>query len=498
MKLILADDEPIITRGLQKLMDWSALGFDIVGVYEDGKAAFDGIVRLHPDVALLDISMPSMTGIEILKECRLLKLRTQIIFISGFQDFVYAREAVKWGAADYLLKPIIREELMTALETCCSRLNYPEIAGRAESAAWEESTYEKLIQTEDGCFRPVLAQVLYTEETEPRTRKLTDFSVVSCLDNALNDRGKGIAFVKQENIALILRDVDPAESHALLKALQAQVKCVTGQKIRFLTGKSVQKMSDVSSAYQQCLTEKPRLFFADRFQDCIMEVGWTPQRPDTAVSRKAREELVRAVVSRDSEHFEPIFADWAEVVYALSGDKKEDACFYFCTVVQQIQSRLGELGLSKSKLEMADLLELGRATNSWQTMLDAYRGILENWMQSIQQQAERSERATFLKAKAYIEERYADELTLAVLADYVHVNSYYFSAFFKKYAGKNFKSYVNDVRLGHAVTLLVSTNKKILDIAMEVGFADTRAFSSAFQKVYHETPNAYRNRIRTE
>ena len=97
MKMILADDEAIITRGLQKLMDWPALGIDIVGVYEDGKAAFDGIVRHRPDLALLDISMPGMTGIDILKECGGMRLKTQIVFISGFQDFAYAKEAVKWG-----------------------------------------------------------------------------------------------------------------------------------------------------------------------------------------------------------------------------------------------------------------------------------------------------------------------------------------------------------------------------------------------------------------
>lgn len=428
----------------------------------------------------------------------MMNLKTQIVFISGFQDFVYAREAVKWGAADYLLKPIIREELTTALETCCRKLGRPEITGRAGPAELEESEYEKLVQTEEGGFQPVLAQVIYPEETETRTRKLTDFSVVSCLDNVLSGREQGIAFVKQETIALILKGVDPAESRSLLNALQTQVQHVTGQEVRFLLGQPVQKMSEVSAAYQRCLAEKPRLFFADRFPDCIMEVGGTPEKLDAAAGQRVREELIRTDLSRDSERFDRVFSDYAEAVYALSGEKKEDACFYFCTVLRQIQTRLSQMGLSQTGLEMADLLELGRSTNSWQTMLDDYRSILENWMQSIRKQAERSERATFLKAKAYIEEHYAEELTLAVLADHVHVNSYYFSAFFKKNAGENFKSYVNGVRLRHAVTLLVSTNKKILDIAMEVGFADTRAFSSAFQKVYHETPNAYRNRIRTE
>lgn len=500
MKMILADDEAIITRGLQKLMDWPALGIDIVGVYEDGKAAFDGIVRHRPDLALLDISMPGMTGIDILKECGRMRLKTQIVFISGFQDFAYAKEAVKWGAVDYLLKPVIREELLSALEKCCRKLGHPEIVNRSGSTELAETEYEKLIQTEEGFFQPALAQVLYSEETEPRVRKLTDFSVASCLDNALGAGERGIAFVKQGVIGLVLREKDPKEGRSLLAPLREQVRCVTGQDVRFLLGQPVERLSDVSDAYQVCLAEKARLFFADRFPSKIMETGppLASGRPGAASGQTEREALIQIVLNRDNERFDGAFEKFGEAVYTLSGEKKEDVCFYFCSVIRQVQTQLSQLGLSERGLEMADLLEMGRAASSWRDLLDAYRSILEGCMQRIQKQAERSERATFLKAKAYIEEHYADELTLTVLADHIHVNSYYFSAFFKKYAGENFKSYVNHVRLRHAVTQLVSTNKKILEIALEVGFSDARAFSSAFQKVYHETPNAYRNRIRAE
>lgn len=500
MKMILADDEVIITKGLQKLIDWSALGIDIVGVYDDGKSAFEGIVLHRPDLALLDISMPGMTGIDILKECGMMRLKTQIVLISGFQDFVYAREAVKWGAADYLLKPVIREELLAALEKCCRKLGHPEIVNRAEPTELEESEYEKLIQAEGGFFQPVLAQVSYSEETEARMRKLTDFSVASCLDNALSAGGCGIAFVKQGTIGLILKEKEPGEGRSLLVSLRTQAKDTTGQDVRFLLGQSVQRMSDVSAAYQACLTEKGRLFFADRFPDKIMETGLpsAAEKEDNISAQTAREALIRTVISRDNEHFDEAFEKFGEAVYILSGEKKEDVCFYFCSVIRQVQTQLSQLGLSETGLEMSNLLEMGRIASSWQNLLDAYRSILESCMQRIQKQAERGERATFLKAKTYIEEHYAEELTLAVLADHVHVNPYYFSAFFKKYAGKNFKAYVNGIRLRHAITLLVSTNKKILEIALEVGFSDTRAFSSAFQKVYHETPNAYRNRIRTE
>ncbi len=125
MKMILADDEVVITKGIQKLVDWNALGITIIGVYEDGKSAFEAIVRNQPELALLDISMPGMTGIDIIRECAALKLDTQFIFISGFQDFEYAKSAIKYGAVDYLLKPIILEELMHAVEQCCKTKTEP-------------------------------------------------------------------------------------------------------------------------------------------------------------------------------------------------------------------------------------------------------------------------------------------------------------------------------------------------------------------------------------
>ena len=89
IRMILADDEPVITRGIRKLLDWERLGIEIIGEYEDGKRALEAIVSKKPEIALLDISMPGMTGVEILKECRAMGSRISIIFVSGFQDFEY-------------------------------------------------------------------------------------------------------------------------------------------------------------------------------------------------------------------------------------------------------------------------------------------------------------------------------------------------------------------------------------------------------------------------
>lgn len=97
LKLVLADDEPVIVRGIKKLVDWEKLGILIVGEYENGGSAMEGILGLKPDIALLDISMPGMDGIEILKNIRRLNLSTKVIFISGFQDFEYAKAPLLMG-----------------------------------------------------------------------------------------------------------------------------------------------------------------------------------------------------------------------------------------------------------------------------------------------------------------------------------------------------------------------------------------------------------------
>lgn len=108
IRMILADDEPIITRGIKKLLNWKILGIEIIGEYEDGRKALEAIIRDKPEIALLDISMPGMSGVEVLQECRAMESGVSIIFISGFQDFEYAKAALQYGAVDYLLKPVIR------------------------------------------------------------------------------------------------------------------------------------------------------------------------------------------------------------------------------------------------------------------------------------------------------------------------------------------------------------------------------------------------------
>ena len=114
--IILADDEQQILFGMKNGIDWESLGFSVVGTAQNGKEALELIEEYHPDLLISDIKMPFMDGLELSKIIHDNYINTKIILFSGWDDFEYARIALKYGAIDYLLKPINRNEFNQALE----------------------------------------------------------------------------------------------------------------------------------------------------------------------------------------------------------------------------------------------------------------------------------------------------------------------------------------------------------------------------------------------
>ena len=105
-KVLFADDEPRMLRALEKMIDWEELGLEIVGCAEDGIEALELIREKKPDIAITDIRMPGLDGLEIAEKCVSDSDRPEFIMLTGYSEFEYVRRAMKSGAARYLLKPL--------------------------------------------------------------------------------------------------------------------------------------------------------------------------------------------------------------------------------------------------------------------------------------------------------------------------------------------------------------------------------------------------------
>jgi len=120
--MIIVDDERIILESLETLIDWNAIGVEVVGIADNGTTAINLAFQLQPDIILSDISMPSFSGLEMLETLRKEQLLVEVIFITAYSKFDYAKEALKYGAYDYLLKPIDENLLLETVSQCANKI----------------------------------------------------------------------------------------------------------------------------------------------------------------------------------------------------------------------------------------------------------------------------------------------------------------------------------------------------------------------------------------
>ena len=124
--VLLVDDEYFIRVRVRKCVDWQALGFDMVADCESGREALE-LLEAHPfDLVVLDISMPIMDGLSLCREIRARGYDSQLVILTGYDKFEYAKSALSFGVLDYILKPIDEEEMEQVVKKACERIDRKE------------------------------------------------------------------------------------------------------------------------------------------------------------------------------------------------------------------------------------------------------------------------------------------------------------------------------------------------------------------------------------
>lgn len=129
LRLIIVDDEKIIRESIRSLIDWESLGIEVVGVCKNGLEAYDAILDSYPDIVLTDIKMPGLSGLELIEKLNDTRENIQFIILSGYSEFEYAKQAMRFGIRHYLLKPCNENQIIEAIEDVKSLLS--ETAGRS-------------------------------------------------------------------------------------------------------------------------------------------------------------------------------------------------------------------------------------------------------------------------------------------------------------------------------------------------------------------------------
>lgn len=512
LRLLLADDEPVIMRGMQHLVDWESLGIQITDLCADGTKAMESVLSNAPDIAILDISMPGMDGIQILKNISDLGLPTKVIFVSGFQNFSYAQNALRYGAVEYLLKPVKREDLLAAVSKAvgmplakgqgglsgakkgAQKEQEKAIAAKKEEAAQNPGTGQEEPE-KTAFYLPVLAELLLPRGTSRAEEKLLRFAFESSLRKEMEEGKRGPVFSQGGDTLLVLKNLtaDAAEE-VLSKIADAAGGSGKGTPV-FLLGAPIPDLLNLPEVLGLLQQKKGLLYFADRSAGTVILQADAGEEPDSLERlSRIRRKMFDDIVSLKEEAFEKDYDQFSRALQHAAVGKREDACYYYCSSVRTVQDHLLDLKMQAKPLEMKELLETAQSCADFGELRARFYSIFADYLDTVRESARGKDTREITQMKNYIDTHYREELTLGVMAQQFYMNPYYFSSYFKKQTGTNFKDYVSYVRIQHALSLLITTGMTTYEIAAEVGFPDARAFSDAFLRRYGESPTAYRKR----
>lgn len=545
LKVILADDERKVVLLLQKMIDWGRMGYEIVGVANDGIQALRLIERQQPDLLITDIRMPGCDGIDLIRRARELVPSIHFIIISGYTQFEYARSALKYGVEDYLLKPLKKDELDSILLRVREKLGEEaELEYRLEKS--REKRQEMLLEELEKCAdgqQPFASARQINEEYGFRFADGQYCTVIVKPD--ISDAGK-----QEDSYQLLLRhslDIVRSEIEGIADEFAAAIfeegivvlmnskefpsielkQCFT--KIRREIEKQRDLFCDVSvtvciggrfgemERMTQSLTDalwlcKDRICRRNKgYYD--IEDGLGMAQPSTGVLWQGRQNSavedtkryqmnsVRRKRFREAAEYlraEQFERELTESYYELIQDKQLNG--------QMIDDWLGEVvraclfGMEAGRAEEEQLFHrmyvgFWRCTQAQQVYQMVMHSIGEMIRQRTEEKAEQ-EAKPITDAKRYIQKHYREALRLEDVSNAIGFNATYFSTLFKKETGMNFSDYLTELRINKAKELLCQEDIMIIDAAEMVGYKDLKYFSRLFKKTTGISPSDYKKLYR--
>lgn len=513
--VFIADDELIIRQGLKCIIDWESLGFSIIGEASNGIDALDYIVREQPDLVLIDIRMPGLLGVDVVKQARDKGFEGHFIILSGFTDFKYAQAAIRYGVDFYLTKPIDEDELLEAVESLKTTLEEQS----RQSGTWQHYRQKAHgmilldILTDKADFDQINIDdmhlnadryqvVIYEKYSHNATQMSYRFADLLKVTNEMNSSYEQIT-IDDNEILLLKGEFTLHKFQQFLEHYEREQKPQKDSPLDslFITyGRPVRDIREVPVSYQEALRLLQRRFFCEHRQHTI-GYDQLPKQDEEHIFQLTPEVLQSYCESLIGYIQAAKRNQMAEMLHELEGK------LYSCDEdIPQIKLFLTDLYLSiKEKIfhlyHNADIpfpsnAEIIEFINDKYYLYEIVLFFTEQFEMIIRTIGNPSSESVMDDIIHYIEHNYMDNIKLENIAPLFGYNSSYLGKIFTKKVGQGFNVFVDKIRIEHSKDLLVNSSLKVYEIAEKVGYRNVDYFHTKFKKYVKQSPAEYRKQMR--
>ncbi|MDE6853365.1 MAG: response regulator [Lachnospiraceae bacterium] len=510
-KILIADDEVIIRQGLRFILDWHELGYEIIGEAANGEDALQSILAQKPDLVLLDIRMPQMLGIDVVRCAREQGYQGKFIILSGFTDFEYAQAAIRYGVDYYLTKPIDEDELLSTVQEITRNLSQ------------EKEREEVLLQYRDKAKGMILYDIItnqadYTENDYADLFPRNDqYQVVVCerysqddsqpvyhfsdlLKTTSEDQSTYDSMTLGDNEVILLRGTPILERfQKFLAHYEGEQKPQINSPLDslFITyGRTVECIENIHLSYQEAMLLQKRRFFCEYHQHTIGYDQLPEEHPvetdvlGEAILNQYCELLSGYIQAAKRNQVAETLKNLEYQLYQSGSDIMKIKLF-LTDLYLTIKERLSHLYHNANipfpgNSEIIDFI--GNRYYLYEILL-YFSEQFEMIMRTIGNPSSDSVMDDIIH---YIEHNYMNNIKLENIAPLFGYNSSYLGKIFTKKVGEGFNVFIDKVRIKHSKELLVETDLKVYEISEKVGYRSVDYFHTKFKKYVDQSPAEYR------
>jgi len=545
-RLLIVDDEEMIVDGLAQLFEGNErLELEIYRAYS-AVEALDWLRRTSIDIVLTDIRMPGMSGLELQREIHRLWPWSKVIFLTGYDEFQYIQDALRYEAEDYILKTEDDETIVAAVEKAVSGLQrqfeaeqllaqakqhmksvlpllqheflWDVLQGHAHHALAGIEQQIGELQLPFSAARPVLLLLGRVDEW-PADMKSSDRTLLiyalqniteEILRNELNalmvcyDQSKLVWLIQQNEAA-----AGPWERTSLflsnaLELAQSTCKQLLKLPISLL-------MSDKPVPWSRCAEKFQQLNAMFAF-DLGMKRELLISEKSVAVHYQGadhdREAAIRVGMNKmllletylETGQREAFFALFAESIkHAAAAAHQADGLklqLYYAMVAIYFShmNRTGRLDTFRTQIDLSLLTKMDSHPD-WEAAVHYLWQLADKLFAFKRQDAEERDSEVVRVIKRYVENNLASDLSLTRIGEITGFNPSYLSRLYKQISGQALSEYITEVRLNKAKELLRQNSRKIHEVAEALGFESATYFARFFRKAANVSPTEYRERL---
>lgn len=505
MRIVIVEDEIRIREGITKLLTKMSSEYDIVGEAENGEEGLTLINETCPDLIITDIKMPAMDGLEMLAKVYENKSPVKAIVLSAYSEFEYARQAMKLGVTEYLLKPIAMSDFSLAMEHVKSQIDKEGIEKPQQLGSLEqimEGILSGSIIPDDEIYR-------FLENRYKVVRNMSMAAVCFYLGGGFEENATN---VKREIRMLAGQTKDSANCIIALPYDKILAVVFYGFKDGLMLERWVQNQMQ-NNANKAISTSVGWMLagnitrLADQINQLKKSFDWNISLGDGVVISYPKVSKIQTVpciypvqienrmkiaicgndqdkIAEETKAFQEYFKEGK--VYA---PKEIKECYVrFLWSVINVAKEIGNL--QNQNLQQQKLLETIMSAKTLEELRLAMQEIL-SLIDTNQYEGEITH-LTVKRTVNMVQEFYTSGITLEEIADKLHITPEYLGTQFHKVMGITFSTYMKNVKMAKAKELLIGTQLKLYEIAQKVGYTDSKYFSKVFKEAFGQLPADYR------